>query len=145
MFKLSNFNQIGILVRDIEKTKNFMEEIFDFKSKLNIIEQETEAIYKGKKVNFRLKKIHQNFGDKQLEIVEVIDSNGDHIYSDYLKKDKVGLHHLGIFAKNAEELKDHFKKKYGINAIQEGKVGKIKFYYLDTVSILGFIVELISL
>lgn len=39
----------------------------------------------------------------------------------------------------------HFKNKYNIDAIQLGKVGKIKFYYLDTKEVFGYYFELIAL
>lgn len=142
--KLPKFDQIGILVKDIEKAAEIYYNLFDFKGRINIVEQTTVANYKGKEAKFRMKKIMQNFGGKQFEIVELLESNGDHLYSEFLKEGKVGLHHLGIYTKNTERLIKDFKDLYNIEVIQTGKVGRTKFYYLDTKDYLGYYLELIE-
>ncbi len=143
--KLPKFDQIGILVKDIEKAAELYNGLLDFNGKINIIEQTTIANYKGKEVTFKMKKIMQNFGGKQFEIVELLESTGDHLYLEFLKEGKMGIHHLGVYTKNAEALIKHFKDKYNIDVTQMGKVGRIKFYYLDTKDDLGYYLELIAL
>lgn len=142
--KIEKFDQIGILVKDIEKAANFYGGLLDFKSKPNIVEQSSTVSYKGKEVTFKMKKIMQNFGNKQFEIVEVIESTGDHLYKEFIDEGKVGLHHLGIYTKDAQKLIEYFKKNYGIDVAQTGKAGKVNFYYLDTRDALGFYLELIA-
>ncbi|MFW9772299.1 MAG: VOC family protein [Candidatus Thorarchaeota archaeon] len=142
--KLTKFDQIGILVRNIEKVVGLLNTIFDFKSKINIVEQESNAFYKGEEVSFKMKKIMHNFSGKQLEIVELLESTGDHLYLDFLKQGNVGLHHLGIYVKNPQNLIDYLKKEFNIEVIQTGNAGKVSFYYLDTKEILGFYLELIK-
>jgi catechol 2,3-dioxygenase-like lactoylglutathione lyase family enzyme len=140
-----SFNQIGIVVRNIEKSVPFLENLFNFKVKLNIIEQDTTVFYKGKEVNFQLKKVMPFLNKIQLEMVEVVKSNGDHLYLDFLKQGKEGLHHLGIYVKNAEDLIKYYKKEFNIDMIQSGSLGKkVNFYYLDTEEILGYYIELIE-
>ncbi len=143
-FKLPKFDQIGIVVRDIDKTVEFLGTILDFKVGLKIIEQITKAVYKGKEVSFKLKKIMQKFDGKQIEIVEVLESSGNHVYLEYLNEGKQGLHHLGIFTKDVKPLLKYYKNQLGIDVIQTGKAGKVNFYYLNTVDILGFYLELIA-
>ena len=143
--KLPKFDQIGIVVKDIEQAKHMFGALLDFKKELKIFEQDTKVIYKGMEANFKLKKIQQNWGDKQLEIVEVAQSDGEHLYADFIKEGKEGLHHLGIYTKDAESYIKYFKEKYNIDVIQTGQLGKrVKFYYLNTVSALGFYLELIA-
>lgn len=142
--KLEKFDQIGIVVKSIDSAAAILGDLLDLKSKINIIEQRSEVIYKGKHVSYRMRKIMQNFGGKQFEIVELVESTGDHLYLEFLREGKVGLHHLGVFTKNADELIDHFKKEYNIKVIQSGTVGKLRFDYLDTKKELGFYLELIS-
>jgi len=144
ILKLEKFDQIGILVRDIEKAAKFYGALLDFKSNLNIVEQSSTVSYKGKEVTFKMKKIMQNFGGKQFEIVEVIESTGDHLYKEFLDKGQMGLHHLGIYTKNAQKFIEYFKKEYGIDVAQTGKAGKVDFYYLDTRDVIGFYLELIA-
>ena len=143
-FKLDKFDQIGIVVKDIEKAVKIFGGVMDFKTKLTIVEQSSTVWYKGKEVIFQMKKVMQNFGGKQFEIVELIDSNGDHLYLDFIKEGNEGLHHLGVYTKKADELIEHFKNQYKIDVIQTGKAGKVKFDYLDTKKTLGFYLELIS-
>jgi len=142
--KLEKFDQIGILVRDIEKAVRLYEGLLNFSVPLNIVEQSSTVTYKGKEVTFKMRKIMQNFGGKQLEIVQLVESTGDHLYKEFLDEGKEGLHHLGIYTKNADQLMDHFKKEYGIDVAQTGKAGKVNFYYLDTKDTLGFYLELIA-
>jgi hypothetical protein len=142
--KLEKFDQIGILVRDIENAVRLYEGLLSFTAPLHIVEQSSIVVYKGKQVTFKMKKIMQNFGGKQLEIVELVESTGDHLYKEFLDEGKEGLHHLGIYTKNADQLMAHFKKEYGIDVVQTGKAGKVNFYYLDTKDTLGFYLELIA-
>jgi len=142
--KLDKFDQIGIVVKDIEKAKSYFGDLLNFQSELKIVEQNSTVFYKGKEIVFKMKKIMQNFGGKQLEIVEVVESNGDHLYLDYIKEGNEGLHHLGVYTKNAEDLISEFKTKYNVEVVQTGKAGKVNFYYLDTRKLIGFYLELIS-
>ena len=75
-FKLTKFDQIGIVVKDIEKVRKLFGYLFDFKVKINVIEQKVTAIYKGEEVTFTMRKIMQNFDGKQLEVVELLESTG---------------------------------------------------------------------
>jgi hypothetical protein len=118
--------------------------LLDFKSKPNIVEQSSTVLYKGNEVTFKMKKIMQNFGGKQFEIVEVIESTGNHLYKEFIDEGQVGLHHLGIYTKEASKLIQYFKNNYGIDVAQSGKAGKVNFFYLDTRVALGFYLELIA-
>lgn len=142
--KLQKFDQIGILVKDIEKASNYFRNLLQFQSNINIIEQESEVFYEGKEVTFKMKKIMQNFGGKQFEVIEVVESSGDHLYLDFINNQNEGLHHLGIYTKSAEDLINNFRKEYDVKVIQSGKAGKVKFYFLDTRKLIGFYLELIS-
>ena len=142
--KLQKFDQIGILVKDIEKSSKYFRNLLRFQSNINVIEQESTVFYKGKEVTFKMKKIMQNFGGKQFEVIEVVESSGDHLYLDFINNQNEGLHHLGIYTKSAEDLINNFRKEYDVNVIQSGKAGKVKFYFLDTRKLIGFYLELIS-
>lgn len=143
-FKLSKFDQIGIVVKDIEKVAKLFSLFLNFKAKINIVEQTTKVMYKGIEATFKMKKIMQNFGEKQLEIIELLESKGNHLYLEFLKEGNSGLHHLGVYVKQPEKLVTQFKKELNIDVIQTGKAGRVKFYYLDTKEVLGFYLELIA-
>ena len=142
--KLEKFDQIGIIVKNIETTAKYLGNLMQFQSTLNIIEQSSKAIYKGKEVSFKMKKIMQNFGEKQIEVIELVESTGDHLYLDFVKNGHEGLHHLGIYSKNAEEIIENYNQNYDIDVIQTGTAGKVKFYFLETRELIGFYLELIS-
>ena len=141
---LEKFDQIGIVVKDIKKVANIYKDLFKFKGNINIVEQSSTVSYKGKEVTFKMKKIMQNFGGKQLEIVELLESTGNHLYKEFIDEGKTGLHHLGIYIKDAQKIIDQFKKKYNIDVAQTGHAGKVNFYYLDTKDTLGYYLELIN-
>lgn len=141
---LEKFDQIGILVKDIEKAAEVYRALFKFKGEVNIVEQNANVNCRGEQGSYKMKKIMNFFGGKQLEIVEVVDKNGPNLYSDYIDQGKFGLHHMGIYVKDAKPIIDEFKKKFGIEIAQIGKVGKLKFTYLDTIDTLGYYLELIE-
>lgn len=143
--KLSKFDQIGILVKNIEKAAILYNNLLDFSEKIKFIEQTSNVVYKGKQVTFKMKKIMQQFSGKQFEIIELLESSGDHLYSEFIKEGNIGLHHLGIYTKNAEIKINYFKNLYDIDVIQSGEVGKVKFFYLDTKETLGYYIELIEI
>jgi len=143
--KIPKFDQVGIVVKDIEKAAEIFGKLLNFRAKLNIVEQSSDVNYKGQEGTVKMKKIMQHWGDKQLEIVEVVEATGPNVYSDAIEAGRFGLHHLGTYTKNADEMLKFFKEKYNIDVIQSGKAGKVNFYYLDTEKILGFILELINI
>ncbi len=118
--------------------------LFNFKGNINIVEQSATVTYKGKEVTFNMKKIMQFFGGKQFEIVEVVDATGPNLYSEFIAEGNTGLHHLGIYTKNAKELIEQFKQQFNVDTAQVGKLGKLTFTYLDTKDILGYYVEILE-
>ncbi|TXT56314.1 MAG: hypothetical protein BAJALOKI1v1_1930006 [Promethearchaeota archaeon] len=142
--KLEKFDQIGIVVNDLEKSAKMYQELFNFKSGVNIVEQDASVVCRDQEGTYRMKKIMDFFGQKQLEIVEIIEAKGPNLYSEFLDEGKEGLHHLGIYVKDIEPLLNKFKTQFGVEVIQTGKVGKLTFHYLDTIDFLGYYLELIQ-
>jgi len=118
--------------------------LFNFKGNINIVEQNATVNYKGKEATFNMKKIMQFFGGKQFEIVEVVDATGPNLYSEFIAEGNIGLHHLGIYTKNAKELIEQFKQQFNVDTAQVGKLGKLTFTYLDTKDILGYYIEILE-
>ena len=118
--------------------------LFNFKGNINIVEQSATVNYKGKDATFNMKKIMQFFGGKQFEIVEVVDATGPNLYSEFIAEGNTGLHHLGIYTKNAKELIEQFKQQFNVETAQVGKLGKLTFTYLDTKDILGYYIEILE-
>ena len=142
--KLEKWDQLGIVVKDIEKAAELYRGLFNFKGAINIVEQDATVVYKGKEATFKMKKIMQHFGEKQFEIVEVLEATGPNLYSEFIEEGNVGLHHIGIYTKNAKELIKEFKNNYNVEVAQVGKLGKLTFTYMDTKDRLGYYVELLE-
>ena len=142
--KIDKFDQVGIVVKDIKKAAELYRGLFTFKGAINIVEQDATVVYKNKEVTFKMKKIMQHFGNKQMEIVQVLEATGPNLYSEFIEEGHVGLHHLGIYTKNAKEIIEDFKNKYNVEIAQVGKVGKLIFTYMDTKEILGYYIELLE-
>ncbi|MBD3211085.1 MAG: hypothetical protein GF311_00630 [Candidatus Lokiarchaeota archaeon] len=143
-FKLDKFDQVGIVVNDIEKSAELYRALFEFKGAINIVEQDANVIYKGKEVTFTMKKIMQFFGGKQFEVVEVVKASGPNLYSEFIEEGNTGLHHLGIYVKEADNYINKFKDDFNVNVAQVGNVGKLKFTYLDTKALIGYYIELLE-
>lgn len=142
--KLEKFDQIGIVVKDIEKAAQLYRALFNFKGNIDIVEQDASVTCRGEKGTYKMKKIMDFFGDKQLEIVEIIDAEGPNLYSEYLDEGREGLHHLGIYIKDAKPLIKKFKEEFNIEVAQIGKLGKLTFTYLDTKDWLGYYIEFLE-
>ena len=142
--KLDKFDQIGIVVKDIEKAAKIYRTFFNFKGEINVVEQDATVFYKGKEATFKMKKIMQFFGGKQFEIVEVLEATGPNLYSEFIEQGNTGLHHLGIYTKDANAIIEQFKKKFSVDVAQIGKLAKLTFTYLDTKDILGYYIELLE-
>ncbi|TXT61887.1 MAG: hypothetical protein BAJALOKI3v1_730012 [Promethearchaeota archaeon] len=143
-FKLDKFDQVGIVVNDIEKSAELYRALFAFKGAINILEQDANVIYKGKEVKFTMKKIMQFFGGKQFEVVEVVKANGPNLYSEFIEEGNTGLHHLGIYVKDADKFITQFKEDFNVDIAQVGNVGKLRFTYLDTKDLIGYYIELLE-
>ena len=142
--KLEKFDQIGIVVKDIEKTAQLYRALFNFKGNIDIVEQEASVICRGESGTYKMKKIMDFFGGKQLEIVEIIDADGPNLYSEYLDEGREGLHHLGIYIKDAKPLIKNFKEEFNIEVAQIGQLGKLTFTYLETKEWLGYYIEFLE-
>ena len=142
--KLDKFDQIGIVVKDIEKAAEFYRKLFSFKGKVDIVEQDAEVNCRGEKGYYKMKKIMDFFGGKQFEIVEIVYAEGPNLYSEFLNEGREGLHHLGIYTKNAKPLIEEFKTKFNVDVVQVGKLGKLTFTYLDTRPLVGYYIEFLE-
>ena len=137
-------DQIGIVTSNIERTVKFYEEILGIPPFFIIDRKDQEAIYNGEKIKFSTKTATARFGPIQVEINEIY--QGETPHTDWIRRRGEGFHHFGCYVDNIE---DSLKKveKFNIKSSFSGIVTGIgiKFAYLDTESIFGYIFELIEL
>ena len=141
--KIETFNQIGFIVRDVEKAAKVWETLFGIGPFQILQRAPEETIYKGKKEVFQIKNALARIGPIQLELVEVI--QGNCCQKDFLEETGGGLHHLAVFVDDLDEALKTMKE-LGIEVLQIGTAaGSIRFAYLDTKAQLGFVLEFMQL
>ena len=129
----SKVDQIGIVVKDIEKYMRLYEKMFGVEPFPTV--ESTINSAKLKIVLFELDTV-------EIELIQVIE--GESIHSRFLKEKGEGLHHLGFFVKDIEKELATLEKD-GIRVLERGEVlGTVKFAYLDTEKTLGIVLELIQ-
>lgn len=125
-------DQIGIVVKDAEKSAKFYEKFFGPKT----LEFEFELD------RAKLKFVFFQVGEVQLELIQVL--KGENIHSKFLKERGEGIHHLGFFVDDLEKELEAFKRE-GFEVLWRSEIGMTKFAYLDTEKTFGILLELIQL
>jgi methylmalonyl-CoA/ethylmalonyl-CoA epimerase len=134
-------NQIGIVVRDLEKAVKFYQDFLGFS--FNILNRPPESCeLHGKTTHFCLKTAFAMAEGVQIEIIQVLE--GDTAHTEFLKKHGEGVHHFGYFV---EDLEAELSKcaALGIGILSKGEFMGTKWSYLDTEALSGIIHEYIEL
>ena len=139
--ELPPMSQIGIVVKDMDKTIEYYEKVLGLGPFVRPDITYKEKHYYGKKVNFEFIMGFCSLGSVEMELIQPI--TGPTIYHDFLKEKGEGLHHLGFDVKDIEQ-KLALCKEMGIKIIQGGQGATSHFEYLDTAATGGVIFELIQ-
>jgi hypothetical protein len=99
------------------------------------------AIYRGSVVPLTVSVGLADGGDVQIELVQQL-SGGPSLYREYCGYSGGGLHHVCRMSRNCEDEIAAFQKR-GIALAGQGSFGGVEFYYLDTRSTLGCMLELV--
>lgn len=142
---LPRLGQVGIVVKDLEKTAGFYEGVFGI-GPWSVFEGETErCIDRGEEVVLEARLGFAPSGSVDFELIEIF--SGKTIHLDILGERDEGIHHLGFFVKDFEERLEACRRS-GIGILQQGKLKQlgleIDYAYLDTVETGGVIFELIQ-
>jgi len=143
-FKLPDVSQIGVIVKDIEKTIRYYESALGIGPWVRLDIEYRDRTLRGKPADFKYKMAFASLGPVELELIQPVE--GATVYDDLVAKKGEGLHHLGFDVgsmKNIEERLAFFKQQ-GIEVIQSGRTETAKFAYLDTEAVGGVVFELIS-
>jgi methylmalonyl-CoA/ethylmalonyl-CoA epimerase len=138
---LDKVNQVGIVVRDMDRAIKNYREIFGISFPKVLVPDYFNRVYRGKPENFRMKIGLAMMGELQIELIEPLE--GKTIYGEFLKKWGDGIHHLGFDVNNLDERVAAFRKS-GIDVLMSGERVGGKFAYMDTEGKVGIIVELIQ-
>lgn len=139
--------QIGIIVRDVEKTAAKFRELMDIKQEpvMNRVgrafgDDECGTVYRGDAQSmascitccFQMDNVEiefiQPYGDYPSEWKRFLDERGE------------GIHHLGVKIRDVEKTREHFARS-GCEEVQCGSWGEGEYHYFDTEGSLGFLTE----
>ena len=138
---LDKVNQVGIVVRDMDRAIKNYEEIFGISFPKVVVPDYFNRVYRGKPENFRMKIGLAMMGELQIELIQPLE--GKTIYAEFLEKWGQGIHHLGFDVKDLDERVAAFRG-LGIGVLMNGERVGGKFAYMDTEGIVGIIVELMQ-
>jgi methylmalonyl-CoA/ethylmalonyl-CoA epimerase len=145
MAEPAKISQIGIVVRDLEKTMKTYTDLLGW-GPWNIYEHKSPTLHdthlNGKPAKYSMLCAETNVDGVGYELIQPLE--GPNIYSDWLEKHGEGFHHLAVL-KHSVKYSDAFKRAMaasGAKMLMGGRIGEtIEFYYLDTEPLLKIIVE----
>ena len=143
-FKLPDVSQIGVIVKDIDRTIQYYESTLGIGPWVRLDIEYRDRMLRGKPADFKYKMAFASLGPVEFELIQPVE--GATVYDELVAKKGEGLHHLGFDVGSMENLEERvaFFKEQGIEVIQTGRTDTAKFAYLDTEAIGGVIFELIA-
>ncbi len=145
--KLSNSNQLGILVPNIPKAVLYYSKILNIGPWFRSKTVKHEAFYRGRQISLDLDIVLAFQGGMEIELIQV-KGGGKCVYSDMLRKSGEGIHHLG-FLVSSYDFRLARLKEAGIGVLQSGSIftkgsAVTRYAYLDTIKQCGIITEIIE-
>ncbi|TFH43293.1 MAG: VOC family protein [Chrysiogenales bacterium] len=140
--RLPPFSQIGITVPDIRKGVRCYGVLLGIPRWYRTVITRVEYFYRGSPIDQKLDIAVGYSGKMQVELIEVSGAD-ENIYTGTL-----GFHHLGVTVGDMDRRLEAMEHA-GITPVQTGTIafgrgGVTRFAYLDTMTIAGFILELIE-
>lgn len=142
--------QVGMIVRDVEKTVNNLKEYFEIDEDSIVIKSTEEKAeqgvnienrYDGRPAEFYIKTARLNFGGIDFEYIEPLCKDGGDPYSDWLNEHGQGIHHINIKLKDRSVI-DRIMAEKNIPPHVFTKMGDMALETYDFRELFGFIGEL---
>ncbi len=141
-YDISQFNQIGIAVRSVEETAQFLEKSFGIKV-LIIPMPQAHAVLRGREVSFTTKIGLARVGNMDVEFMEMVE--GEHVVKEFIDKHGPGIHHLGVYVDDLDAAVEKWTASGGKLVQRTQHPSGIGTAFLDTEGALGNIyIELIK-
>jgi len=143
----NDFVQIGVVVRDIERSMKILREVFGIGPfrVLNLPhpDRADQQYYQGQKIRYKTIQAFAQLGAMELELIQPIE--GKTIWSDFLDQHGPGIHHLRC---NVPELGPALEltKQHGIGITQQGAGVRegTTWVNFDTEKLIGFTMEIMN-
>lgn len=144
---LPKVSQIGIVVPDIGKAVRYYSKFLNIKPWFRSKTTSNDAAFKGETFSLELDIALAFSGGMEIELIQMM-TDRECIYSDIMKKQGGGLHHIGTMVRGFDKKLEQMKAA-GIGVIQSGVIKTVggavtKYAYMDTVSTCGIISEIIE-
>ncbi|NQT71221.1 MAG: VOC family protein [Chloroflexi bacterium] len=136
--------QIGIIVKDVEKTVEYYEKVLGW-GPFNISEVSLEGcLYRGKSTDVRLKMAFAQSGPIEIELIEVLE--GESIHSEFLRERGEGIQHVRFTVNNLDEILAEWAKE-GIEPVWQHSYPEagISWAYVNTDQVGGVMTELFEI
>jgi catechol 2,3-dioxygenase-like lactoylglutathione lyase family enzyme len=136
--------QVGLVVRDIERTARAYAEIFGLEVppvRVTGTADRTQVRYRGKTTPGRAKLAFFQMGQVSIELIEPID--GPSTWREFLDAHGEGVHHLAFRVKGMDQALA-FLNARGIPAVQRGEFRGGRYAYVDSAPALKVLLELLE-
>jgi len=145
--KLPKVSQIGIVVPEIGKAVYYFSKFLNINRWFRSKTASNDATFKGESFSLELDIALAFSGGMEIELIQML-TDRECIYSDIMKRQGGGLHHIGTMVRGFDKKLDQMKAA-GIGVIQSGVIKTVggavtKYAYMDTVSTCGIISEIIE-
>jgi hypothetical protein len=145
--KLPKVGQIGIVVPDIGKAVRHYSEFLNIKPWFRSKTISNDVTFKGESFPLKLDIALAFSGGMEIELIQML-TDRECIYSDIMKKEGGGLHHIGMMVYGFDRKLEQMKSA-GIGVIQSGVIRTVggavtRYAYMDTIPTCGIISEIIE-
>jgi methylmalonyl-CoA/ethylmalonyl-CoA epimerase len=143
--KLKRLVQIGIVVRDLEKTIRLLSSMFGL-GPFQFIEwpdrPESKFYYRGEEKHIKLRQAFLQIGPLEFEFVQPLEGD-DNAYLEFLREKGEGIHHVLFEVEDLEKVVNTLSEE-AINILQSGTGIRpgTRWALLDTQDLVGFLIEL---
>lgn len=145
-FDAPRLGQIGIVVKDLDRTKERFESAFGIGPWAVFEGEPAKCVDRGREVSFRGKMGMAQSGSVQIELIEILEGD-ETIHTEFLKEHGEGIHHVGFIVRDIES-RIKAAKDEGIEILQHGLLKQmgmtIEYVYLDTRNYGGVVFEFIK-
>jgi len=142
-FKPVNYHHVGVIVRDMEKTIEYLSSIgigpFGIPNGPLYVEVTFKGELHGKPAEWKVKISNAKIGDAELELLQP--SGGESALQEFLDNHGEGLHHIGYLVDNVRAEMDKLVKQ-GIEVITSANLDGRGFAYLETGVVGGIVTEI---
>lgn len=136
--------QVGLVVRDIERTAKIYADVFGMDVPKVIItdpEDISHIKFRGDPTQARAKLAFFQMGNVSLELIEPV--GGPSTWKEFLDEHGEGVHHIAFRIEGMERVLTFLERK-GISVVQRGDYTGGRYAYVDSASSLGVILELLE-